>query len=118
MLLQARFAPRGMTSSYVFAICYLLFTSIGCVCNKNGSDASAAGICDPVSGQCSCLKHVVGIQCDKCEAGYWNLASGKGCKPCECDKEGSLEAQCNQVRSKVSIVKTTRVVEGGLSRPS
>ena len=87
----------------MFAVWYLLFTSIGCVCNKNGSDASAAGICDPVSGQCSCLKHVVGIQCDKCEAGYWNLASGKGCKPCECDKEGSLEAQCNQVS----------VVEGG-----
>ena len=76
---------------------FILVSFTGCVCNKDGSDPSAAGVCDPVSGQCSCLKHVVGIQCDQCEAGYWNLASGKGCEPCGCDKEGSLEAQCNQV---------------------
>eukprot|EP00794_Sanderia_malayensis_P006149 gene6149-6855_t len=68
-----------------------------CVCNKYGSDSTAEGVCDPSTGQCSCLKHVAGIKCDKCEPGYWSLSSGKGCQSCNCDKNGSLEAQCNQL---------------------
>ena len=38
-----------------------------------------------------------GLECDRCTAGFYNLASGEGCEKCNCDKDGSLEGSCNQV---------------------
>lgn len=68
-----------------------------CVCNSLGTEPDYGGICNEVTGQCPCLQNVNGLQCDKCSPGFYNLASGKGCISCECDKEGSLEGSCNQL---------------------
>ncbi len=45
--------------------------------------------CNPENGQCECLPHVIGKKCDQCEADYWNLNSGSGCAPCDCDVNGT-----------------------------
>lgn len=66
-----------------------------CVCNILGTQRNA-GPCNPVTGQCVCLPHVIGIKCDQCERNYWKLASGLGCESCACDPYGSLSPQCNE----------------------
>ncbi|XP_022901347.2 laminin subunit beta-1-like [Onthophagus taurus] len=43
-----------------------------------------------------CYPNVVGADCDKCEENYWNIRSGKGCEPCDCDRVGSKHPQCNE----------------------
>lgn len=54
---------------------------------------------DPIScdenGLCKCLDNVIGDKCDMCPAGHWNVKSGKGCEKCLCDKDGSLDQDCN-----------------------
>ncbi|XP_054255304.1 laminin subunit beta-4 [Indicator indicator] len=74
-----------------------------CMCNLAGvhpamcSGGEAACLCDPATGTCPCLPNVVGMTCDQCASGYWNLASGKGCQSCDCDEKNSLSNQCNQL---------------------
>lgn len=72
-------------------------TCRACVCNSLGTDPAKQGICDPVSGQCPCMKNVDGLECNKCAPGFYSLASGKGCLECNCHKKGSLEGSCNQL---------------------
>lgn len=66
-----------------------------CVCSKDGTDPLKNGVCNPVSGQCPCLKNIIGLQCDQCQPGFYKISSGKGCQSCGCDKNGSLEGSCN-----------------------
>ena len=66
-----------------------------CDCYAPGTNSSAGAPCDGVSGQCFCLPGVTGKRCDQCEADKWDLASGKGCKACDCDTAGSTSSQCN-----------------------
>ena len=54
-----------------------------CSCYPPGTLSAGVLSCDPVSGSCPCLPHVLGRQCDKCDAGYWNIDSGTG-KSCDC----------------------------------
>ncbi|XP_068022854.1 laminin subunit beta-4 [Melanerpes formicivorus] len=74
-----------------------------CMCNPAGVHAAmcpggeAACLCDPATGACPCLPNVVGMTCDQCASGYWDLASGKGCQICDCDEKNSLSNQCNQL---------------------
>ena len=77
-----------------------MFFSIGCNCFASGTKLPAgykAG--QPIScnqdGKCECRKNVIGDRCDTCPAGHWNVASGKGCETCNCDKEGSLGDDCD-----------------------
>lgn len=67
-----------------------------CVCNINGTAPGFVDTCNYETGQCKCLSNVIGIQCDKCADGFWNLGSGKGCQKCDCCGEGSTQATCNQ----------------------
>ena len=67
-----------------------------CSCNDIGTE-SASGPCDPTTGQCPCKPNVVGVSCDRCAPGHWDLASGKGCQPCGCCNDGSTVSQCDQV---------------------
>jgi len=67
------------------------------MCNILGTHRSAIRTCHPVTGQCQCLPHVIGIDCGSCEPNYWKLASGQGCEPCGCDRSGSSSSQCNEV---------------------
>ncbi|KAK6176840.1 hypothetical protein SNE40_015066 [Patella caerulea] len=67
-----------------------------CVCSSLGTDVSH-GECDRSNGQCPCLPNVIGQECDRCAAGYFNLSSGVGCSPCSCDPTGSFSLECNQI---------------------
>ncbi|KAM9026484.1 laminin subunit beta-4 [Ara ararauna] len=74
-----------------------------CTCNLSGVHSSmcpggdAACLCDPATGACPCLPNVVGVTCNQCASGYWDLASGKGCQICDCDPKNSQSNQCNQL---------------------
>lgn len=73
-----------------------------CVCNYlgtvqehcNGSDCQ----CDKATGQCLCLPNVIGQNCDRCAPNTWQLASGTGCDPCNCNAAHSFGPSCNEVR--------------------
>ncbi|XP_011419247.3 laminin subunit gamma-1 [Magallana gigas] len=68
-----------------------------CNCYPPGTQPINGLSCDPKNGQCTCQDHVVGLQCDTCEAGYWNINTGTGCEDCYCDVMGSLSDVCDQV---------------------
>ncbi|OBS83517.1 hypothetical protein A6R68_22493, partial [Neotoma lepida] len=71
-----------------------------CVCNYlgtvqehcNGSDCH----CDKGTGQCLCLPNVIGQNCDQCAPNTWQLASGTGCEPCNCNAAHSFGPSCNE----------------------
>uniref|UniRef100_A0A8C0BCP6 Laminin subunit beta 4 n=1 Tax=Buteo japonicus TaxID=224669 RepID=A0A8C0BCP6_9AVES len=74
-----------------------------CTCNPAGvcpaicPGGDAACLCDPATGACPCLPNVVGVTCNQCASGYWDLASGKGCQICDCDPKNSQSNLCNQL---------------------
>uniref|UniRef100_A0A3P8V635 Agrin n=1 Tax=Cynoglossus semilaevis TaxID=244447 RepID=A0A3P8V635_CYNSE len=70
-----------------------------CQCNSYGS---YKGTCDPATGQCSCKPGVGGQKCDRCEPGFWNFRgivteNMSGCTPCNCDANGSVRDDCEQM---------------------
>ncbi|XP_072488849.1 laminin subunit gamma-3 isoform X2 [Notamacropus eugenii] len=67
-----------------------------CNCNPSGS-AQEQGACDPGTGQCSCLPHVIGRDCSRCSPGFYDLQPEKGCQSCKCHPIGSRENQCHPV---------------------
>lgn len=68
-----------------------------CSCYPRGSLQTPDGIsiCDQVSGDCKCKANVIGKNCNECQNGYWNIASGEGCTSCKCDPIGSYNSSCN-----------------------
>ncbi|XP_035213490.1 laminin subunit gamma-1-like [Stegodyphus dumicola] len=54
-------------------------------------------VCNYATGLCPCMPNVEGKHCDICVEGYWNIASGIGCEPCNCDPVGSSEHTCDIV---------------------
>lgn len=68
-----------------------------CQCNRDGTQETGFGppVCDQLTGQCQCKVHVVGKNCDRCEDGFYNIISGEGCQPCNCDPVGSLNHTCD-----------------------
>ncbi|KAM6202282.1 laminin subunit beta-4 [Rhynchocyon petersi] len=52
--------------------------------------------CDPTTGSCPCLPNVIGLACDRCADGYWNLVPGRGCQLCNCDPQTSDSNVCDQ----------------------
>ncbi|XP_027694668.1 laminin subunit beta-4 isoform X1 [Vombatus ursinus] len=73
-----------------------------CDCNPSGVNhttcpmGDGACLCDPTTGSCPCLPNVIGLACDQCAKGYWNLVPGRGCQFCECDPQRSHNTHCNQ----------------------
>ncbi|XP_071318517.1 laminin subunit beta-4 isoform X2 [Trachinotus anak] len=73
-----------------------------CSCDRRGTEVTQCPLgspcfCDPTTGQCPCRRGVVGVLCDECEDGYWNLDGPSGCQPCSCDPVNSLSNVCNKV---------------------
>ncbi|XP_072886990.1 laminin subunit beta-3-like [Hemitrygon akajei] len=66
-----------------------------CTCSGQGSQSG--GLCNQTTGQCACLPNVVGSNCDRCAEGFWNLRSGVGCTPCNCDPTNSYSQRCDEV---------------------
>uniref|UniRef100_A0A8D3CQ06 Laminin, beta 4 n=1 Tax=Scophthalmus maximus TaxID=52904 RepID=A0A8D3CQ06_SCOMX len=61
-----------------------------CSCDRRGTEVTRCPLgsscfCDARTGQCPCRTGVVGVLCDDCEDGYWNLDGPSGCQPCSCD---------------------------------
>ncbi|NWW62111.1 LAMB4 protein, partial [Ifrita kowaldi] len=85
-----------------------------CTCNLAGvhpdmcPGGDAACLCDPATGACPCLPNVLGVTCDQCASGYWDLASGKGCQTCDCDPKNSQSNQCNQARKLLCFPGTSQ----------
>jgi laminin gamma 1 len=68
-----------------------------CSCYPRGSlqDEDGISVCNPVSGDCQCKPNVIGKNCNECQSGFWNIASGEGCQNCKCDPIGSYNSSCN-----------------------
>ncbi|CAH2311352.1 laminin subunit gamma-1 [Pelobates cultripes] len=64
----------------------------GCNCNAIGS---TNGQCDIHSGQCECQPGISGQRCQQCEPNHFGFGP-EGCKPCDCDPEGSVSLQCKE----------------------
>lgn len=49
---------------------------------------------------------MIGKLCDECSQNYWNLESGRGCLPCDCDISGTKEnqTQCDQKDGKCACL--------------
>jgi len=84
--MQSQVSPLGLmeytldihkSSTFLVPLhCYCLFSA--CNCFRFGSFSNDAVVQCDVTGQCPCHSHVVGLQCDQCEHGYWNIVSGNG----------------------------------------
>uniref|UniRef100_A0A669QPU3 Laminin subunit gamma-3 n=1 Tax=Phasianus colchicus TaxID=9054 RepID=A0A669QPU3_PHACC len=72
-----------------------------CNCNPDGSAMGPEG-CDPGTGQCHCLPHVLGRTCELCQHGYYGLQPAVGCKSCECHPMGSQDSGCHAVTGQCS----------------
>ncbi|TGZ57822.1 hypothetical protein CRM22_009869 [Opisthorchis felineus] len=68
-----------------------------CNCYAPGSVDEAKAGCNRDDGQCPCLPNVVGARCYECAPGFFNLTSGKGCEPCQCDPTGSVSDKCDAI---------------------
>ncbi|GLV33913.1 Laminin B2 [Carabus blaptoides fortunei] len=69
-----------------------------CKCYRAGTEESAENgepVCDQTRGNCKCRPNVKGHNCDQCEDGYYNIMSGEGCQPCNCDGIGSINGTCD-----------------------
>lgn len=67
-----------------------------CVCDMYGTNTTI-GVCNRETGQCPCLPHVEGSECNQCTEGFWDITSGDGCSACGCDPAGSDGVTCNQL---------------------
>ena len=74
-----------MASNFYIICVFLKFPA--CQCNPKGT--FDGGICDSQdvslnieAGQCHCKKNVMGLKCDECKPGFWNLSDSNpdGCQ--------------------------------------
>ncbi|CAK6979151.1 laminin subunit beta-4 [Scomber scombrus] len=73
-----------------------------CSCDRRGTEVTRCPLgspcfCDQTTGQCPCRTGAMGVLCDECEDGYWNLDGASGCQPCSCDPANSFSNICNKV---------------------
>ena len=63
-----------------------------CLCNNRGTIYNLDTTCDPVTSQCYCKQHAVGLTCDQCEDTYYGLSrdNPEGCSRCDCYVIGTV----------------------------
>lgn len=77
--------------------------SPGCSCDPRGTvpascPSGAKGcFCNQVSGQCPCRQHTLGQDCSRCAPLFWNLGGPRGCEPCSCHAQHTLQPVCHPV---------------------
>ncbi|KAK2168856.1 hypothetical protein NP493_1214g00017 [Ridgeia piscesae] len=72
---------------------YYGFSSRGCrVCDRCDIPGH---ICHPQTGHCVCPPYTEGRHCEKCTFDAWGYDPQKGCQPCACHPEGSLDTHCD-----------------------
>lgn len=81
-----------------------------CNCYPPGTVSDVMFKCNREYGQCACLPNVVGARCYECAPGFFNLTSGKGCEPCQCDSVGSIDEFCGSVSSYYFIYLSKLIV--------
>ncbi|KAI3385478.1 hypothetical protein SNEBB_007037 [Seison nebaliae] len=61
-----------------------------CECNNN-IDPISESACDSTTGTClACLYHTAGVQCERCERGYFGSAIERTCTECSCSAAGTV----------------------------
>ncbi|XP_072507510.1 laminin subunit beta-2-like isoform X3 [Notamacropus eugenii] len=79
-----------------------------CSCDLQGTvpaqclPESGICFCDRLSGHCPCRLHVLGRLCDRCAPQFWNLGGLRGCEPCACHIQHSLQLTCHPVTGQCS----------------
>uniref|UniRef100_A0AAQ4RAI8 Laminin, beta 4 n=1 Tax=Gasterosteus aculeatus aculeatus TaxID=481459 RepID=A0AAQ4RAI8_GASAC len=73
-----------------------------CSCDRRGTVVTECPLgspcfCNSKTGQCPCRTGVLGILCDECADGYWNLQGASGCQACSCDFVHSFSNICDKV---------------------
>jgi laminin, alpha 3/5 len=64
-----------------------------CACNPNGTVGNSVDRCLAASGQCECMEHRGGRQCNKCMNGYYGYPT---CSKCNCESAGVETSICDQ----------------------
>ncbi|XP_071494248.1 laminin subunit alpha-1-like [Diadema antillarum] len=67
-----------------------------CDCDPVGTEGSV-NLCDKETGECICKENVMGVRCDQCQPGTFNLdqANLDGCTPCDCDPGAAISGSCD-----------------------
>ncbi|XP_018022771.1 laminin subunit beta-1 isoform X4 [Hyalella azteca] len=67
-----------------------------CTCNRLGTVNNQG--CNVHSGECQCKRFVTGRDCNQCLPQHYDLSDHPdGCKPCDCDRGGSLDNDCDVI---------------------
>lgn len=78
-----------------YKISYFFLISIECeVC------ISPSYICDPDTGRCICPQNSKGPECQDCLINSWGWEYRKGCKTCDCSRQGSIGQSCDILSGK------------------
>lgn len=82
----------------VFGSNYSFLKTEDCDCYTLGTIGSIEGksICNTESLQCKCHPNIIGKNCDQCMVGYYNIFSGYGCVPCNCNSIGAFKNACDK----------------------
>lgn len=67
-----------------------------CTCDPKGT-VGMSRQCESMSGNCTCKRYVIGVNCNQCQPGYFNisLSNPVGCQPCKCFPNGTKDPQSN-----------------------
>ncbi|XP_065198843.1 laminin subunit gamma-1-like [Sycon ciliatum] len=68
-----------------------------CECEAAGT-VEGSLVCHNISGECRCKENAMGLSCNTCHDGFWNLDADNdaGCQACECSELGSLSPTCDK----------------------
>lgn len=79
-------SPDGIGKSSTLILTSMLPDDLTCLPPEPGS------YCNKVTGQCTCKKNVMGLRCEQCKDGFYDLDGGLiiGCKSCSCNAAGTV----------------------------